>query len=65
MYKALTGDYPFNGIDFDELIYTIRKIEPKMDINLSNEAKDFLSKLMHKNSKERLSAWEALYHPWF
>lgn len=56
IYKALTGEYPFNGIDFDELVFTIRKKDPNMNIDLSNEAIDFLSKLMNKNSKERLSA---------
>ena len=33
--------------------------------NVSNEAKDLIKKLLAYDPKERISAAEALQHPWF
>jgi len=43
---ALTGEYPFQGEDFDELIDSILHKEPKLNGNISSEALDLISKLL-------------------
>jgi serine/threonine protein kinase len=48
--EILRAKYSFNG-------------EPWGDI--SAEAKDFISKLIKKNPAERLTAQQAVAHPWF
>ena len=69
MYILLTGQPPFNG-DSDELI--MRKIlDGKYDLDkypwpiISNEAKDLLKKLLEFDTCKRITAEEALNHPWF
>ena len=69
MYILLTGQPPFNG-DSDEQI--MRKIlDGKYDMEkypwpiISPQAKDLIKKLLEFDNDKRLSAEEALKHPWF
>ena len=69
MYILLTGLPPFNG-DSDEEI--MRKIlNGKFDMKkypwpiISSQAKDLLKKLLEFEPNKRISAEEALNHPWF
>ena len=69
MYILLTGLPPFNG-DSDEEI--MRKIlNGKFDMKkypwpiISSQAKDLLKKLLEFEPNKRITADEALNHPWF
>ena len=69
LYIALVGKPPFNGENNDEIIKKIKigdynMNEPKL-LESSEEVKDLLSKLLEKNASKRISAKEALQHPWF
>ena len=69
MYILLIGKPPFDGETDKEII---KKVE-KGDFNktdypfntLSNNAKDLIDKLMTYDPKKRISAEDALQHPWF
>lgn len=68
MYILLCGYPPFGGPN-DETI--IKKVfagqfsfpSPEWD-NISADAKDLLSKMLTYDPEERISAAEALQHPW-
>ena len=69
LYMLIVGSPPFSG-DSDKKI--ISKIKTgiydkniKRWINSSNEVKDLISKLLVYDPKKRLTAIEALQHPWF
>ncbi|MCQ2817976.1 MAG: protein kinase, partial [archaeon] len=68
LYILLSGDPPFNGKN-DDIIYS-KVAKMKFDFpekkwkNISEEAKDLIKKMICPQ-KERLSASEALQHPWF
>ena len=69
LYMTLVGRAPFDGKDDDEIIYKISTAnyntkEPKL-LNHSDEVRDLVSKLLQKDINKRLSAKEALEHPWF
>ena len=69
LYMTLVGKAPFDGKDDEEIIYKIghdnyNNKEPKL-LAHSDEVRDLLSKLLDKDIKKRLSAKEALQHPWF
>lgn len=69
MYILLTGSPPFNGEDEDEIIKSvlIGKYDTTLDTykTLSNNAKDLITKLLKFNPAERITAKDALMHPWF
>lgn len=56
LVRALTGNYPFNGDDFEELVESIRFREPEMRGRVSPLAKDLILKLLQKNPKLRFSS---------
>jgi calcium-dependent protein kinase len=64
----LSGEPPFYGENDDEIYSQILTADIKFDQNIwediSEEAKDLIRKLLNKNQKNRLSAVEALSHPW-
>ena len=64
----LSGEPPFYGENDDEIYSQILTADVKFDQNIwediSEEAKDLIRKLLVKNQKNRLSAVEALSHPW-
>ena len=69
MYIMLVGTPPFNGDEDDDILraVSIGKYEtsyPQYQ-SLSPEAKDLITKLLKFNPTERITAEEALKHPWF
>lgn len=68
MYVLLSGLPPFYGKDKQEVYNSI--IKDALDLQsskweiVSAEAKDFLTKVLDKNPHTRLSAKQALDHPW-
>ena len=69
LYMLITGKAPFDGKDDFEIIEKIKKgvydDENKRLLNSSEEVQDLVHKLLEINIKKRLSAHEALKHPWF
>ncbi|XP_072270757.1 myosin light chain kinase, smooth muscle-like isoform X2 [Pyxicephalus adspersus] len=67
-YILLCGDSPFQG---DNDMETLRNItsgswdfDEETDAILSDSAKDFIRRLLKKNMRSRLTAEQALDHPW-
>ena len=69
LYMTLVGVAPFDGRTDDDIIKKIKIGKyNKHDIRFvehSEEAKDLVFKLLERNIDKRLSAKEALNHPWF
>ena len=69
LYMTLVGFAPFDGRTDEDIIKRIKIGKyNKNDIRFiehSKEVKDLVSKLLEKNIEKRLSAKEALNHPWF
>lgn len=67
LYIMLCGSPPFNGSD-DQIIAKVKKgtwsFRGQAWSTISDEAKDLVTKLMEKNVESRLSAVDALAHPW-
>lgn len=65
-FVMVTGRPPFSGSDNSRIYARIRRGEFKYpkEQDLSDELKDLISKLLCKDSKERLTVDEALRHPW-
>lgn len=72
LYIMLTGVHPFDveGISSDEEIeQRIQQasgppMDPEYTSHLSDSAKDLIQRLMEKDPKKRLTAYEMLQHPW-
>lgn len=70
MHTMLTGYVPVGGKDNDEILQKIKEYEgPVFDSNkwkrISPEAKDLLEKMLNPKHASRITAVEALNHPWF
>jgi calcium-dependent protein kinase len=67
MYILLTGCPPFNGDDDNEIFQTILKKKYDTDVlsKCSSQSKDLIAKFLNRNVNERISAGEALNHPFF
>jgi len=73
LYQLLTGVHPFfvPGMDNEESVKEkILNVEPPLsgdcwDAFVSPQAKDLLRQMLQKNPKKRLTARQALDHPWF
>ncbi|XP_028832468.1 myosin light chain kinase 2, skeletal/cardiac muscle isoform X2 [Denticeps clupeoides] len=67
-YMLLSGLSPFLGDDDNETLNNILacqwNFEEEEFTDISNEAKDFISKLLIYNKSWRIGAAEALRHPW-
>merc|ERR1712167_246688 len=67
-YMLLSGTRPFHSDDRKTKARMIRhdplSFPSKYWANISQEAKDFCWLLMQKHPKHRLSASEAIKHPW-
>ena len=69
LYMTLVGVAPFDGDNDEEITARIRigkynKTNSRF-VSHSEEAKDLVYKLLDRNIETRLSAKEALNHPWF
>ena len=69
-YLMLSGGLPFTGKDEHEIarnvVYSRVNFEKKpIWKEISNEAKDFISKSLDKDVKKRMEMKAALEHPWF
>ena len=69
LYMLICGKPPFDGEDDFKIIDKIKigkfDDENKRLLNSSEEVQDLVHKLLNVNIKKRLSAHEALGHPWF
>jgi calcium-dependent protein kinase len=69
MYIMLTGVPPFYGSDDDSILNQVSngKYDTTIDsyVALSDNAKDLITKLLKYNPSERITARNALNHPWF
>lgn len=67
-YNMLSGKLPFDGNNIKEVLRRVRAGRysfPNSEwADMSDEAKDFISGLLELNPKKRLTASEALGHPW-
>ncbi|OII72865.1 uncharacterized protein cubi_00837 [Cryptosporidium ubiquitum] len=64
----LCGVPPFSGNTDTEIIEKVRRgsvsFSESIWSQISTQAKDFLLQLLNKNPSERISAFQALQHPW-
>ena len=69
LYMLIVGSPPFYGENDKKVISNIKTgiydTSDKRWINASSEVKDLISKLLVYDPKKRLTAKEALEHPWF
>lgn len=67
LYILLTGKPPFGGSDDDEIISRIMKgVYNESELSKkSPESRDFIKRMLDKNPNTRISALEALKHPFF
>jgi len=69
MYILLTGLPPFNGDSDEEIVTKIKNGRFNMEKYpwpiISSQAKDLIKKLLEFDANKRLTAEEALNHPWF
>jgi len=67
LYILLGGNPPFDGKNSQEIYSKIEKCDVKLKgnewNNVSDEAKDLIIKLLEKNVSKRITAQEALKHP--
>jgi len=65
LYGLMTGRLPISGTTIGELKRNKRKGKIRWNIpNCCEDAIDLLQKMMEKNCDKRISAKEALLHPW-
>ncbi|VWU50087.1 calcium-dependent protein kinase, putative [Hepatocystis sp. ex Piliocolobus tephrosceles] len=68
VFFMLTGRYPFEGKNtpkvVDEILNKNINWKDKEFSSLSVEAVDFLKRLLERNEKKRMTANQALNHPW-
>lgn len=67
-FIMLGGYQPFKGRDVKEVYESVKRgkvqFEPKYWKGVSKEARDFIGRLLRVNPKKRMSAEQALNHPW-
>ena len=69
LYMFIVGHAPFDGKSDKEIMEKVKKGNYLKNedrwINASNEVKDLINKLLVYEPEKRLTALEALKHPWF
>lgn len=69
MYNLITGKFLFHSNNVKDLLTLNRDCDlthvPSHIKDLSNLGRDVLMKMIEKNPDKRLSAKQALQHPWF
>jgi serum/glucocorticoid-regulated kinase 2 len=65
LYEMLTGEPPYFCEDIQELFRRIGKAKLTFPRYISNEARDFITKLLHKNPEKRPSFSQIKAHPFF
>ena len=69
LYMMIVGHAPFDGATDDDILNAIKKGEFRKNeerwIKSSNEVKDLICKLLLVDCDKRISALDALHHPWF
>ncbi|KAK6110371.1 Fibronectin type III domain family protein [Brugia pahangi] len=67
-YILLSGLSPFGGETDDETLRNVKKCDWNMDdpsfASISQDAKDFIKKILMLDPKSRMTVHEALEHPW-
>ncbi|XP_071967296.1 myosin light chain kinase, smooth muscle-like isoform X2 [Engystomops pustulosus] len=67
-FILLSGESPFQGENDTETLQNITsgnwEFDEETDAVLSDSAKDFIRRLLQKNMKSRLTAEQAVNHPW-
>ena len=64
LYYALVGKFPFQGSDYSSLFNQIRSFHIANWGKCSEAAINFIKGLLKRSPKERLTAKQALQHPW-
>lgn len=68
MYILLCGYPPFEGDNNKEIFKNVLqqklRFEERDWKNISDEAKDLISKMLDKNPKTRISSHDCQNHPW-
>ncbi len=69
LFLLITGHTPFNGSNPQELLENVLEASFTMEDeewrDFTPEARDICSKLLIRDPSKRLTACEALAHPWF
>ena len=64
-YIILVGTRPFFGRTQSEVFRSVLEEKPNLDgVNLTNDARDFIERLLTRDVDGRLTARQALSHPW-
>jgi len=64
VFLMLNGEYPFVGTKRDEIFESILNNQIKFRKTISEDARDFVTKLLTRDPKLRMSADDALEHNW-
>lgn len=64
LYEMLVGHTPFRSQVKQNMLINISKCKPKFPLSFPEPAKDLISRILVKNSTERLGVKEILEHPW-
>ncbi|OMJ85483.1 hypothetical protein SteCoe_13169 [Stentor coeruleus] len=69
LYVLLTGNIPYNPGSLNDIkkqvVETPFQLTHEFSYSFSGELEDFMKKILNVNPEKRLSASEALKHPWF
>ena len=65
IYQILIGKTPFETNDFSELLQKVKRMEYTFPINIDNDAKDLISKILVEDPLKRLTLDKILEHNFF
>lgn len=63
-FELVKGLPPFHSKSYEATLENIKKMKYRLDSDFSNKAKDFISKILRRNPRQRPSAASLLEHPW-